>query len=354
MQGVGGPTLKIVGVGGGTGLPVLLEGLKTLADSGEEHLDLTAIVTASDSGGSSGLLRRALNMPAVGDIRNCLIALSGKDSLLAEVCSHRFHEASELDGHSAGNMLLSALYQISGSLAAAVELAAGLLNITGRVLPSTGLSTTLCAEYEDGVVVRGESSITRPKRIERVWLEPETPIPCSGVLKALREADAIVLGPGSLYTSIIPNLLVGGVADAIRRSKALRLYVCNLMTEPGETDGYSAGDHLVAIARYLPGASVDACVMNTSRVGTGVAERYSSSGSEMVNANKELSVELIEAPLLKAGEIKVRHDPAELARVVVSAARRLRGGNQGRRAAELEVTCAESLAISVPERCRAS
>src|SRR5262249_25130610 len=151
------------------------------------------------------------NIPAVGDIRNCLIALSDVESPLAAVCSHRFSNANELDGHSVGNLFLSALYQMSGNFLEAIQSASRLLDVKGVVLPSSTISTVLCAEYDDGVIVSGEANITRQNTISRVWLEPETPMPCPGVLDALRDADVIVLGPGSLYTSVIPNLLVGGV-----------------------------------------------------------------------------------------------------------------------------------------------
>jgi len=348
------PPLKVVGIGGGTGLPVLLSGLKTLVDLGEERLDITAIVTASDSGGSSGSLRRALNVPAVGDIRNCLVALSDSKSLLTALCSHRFSNANELDGHSVGNLVLSALYQMSGNFCEAVQLAARLLDVNGVVLPSTALSTVLNAEYEDGTVVSGEANITRPAPIRRVWLEPAIPMPCPGVLQALTDADVIVLGPGSLYTSVIPNLLVGGVSEAIRRTRAVRLYVCNLMTQPGETDGYSGGDHVTVLRRYLKGARIDGCIINTASAGTGLANRYSASGCEVVSTDEDLGVELIAAPLLKTDEVKARHDGLALARLIVSAARGFRHEHRTRREAEWEVICAELSATSVPEKCRAS
>jgi uncharacterized cofD-like protein len=346
--------MKVVGIGGGTGLPVLLSGLKTLVDAGEERLDITAIVTASDSGGSTGSLRRAFNMPAVGDIRNCLMALSNADPLLTSVCNHRFVNAGELEGHSVGNVLISAFYQMSGNFLEAVNLAGRLLNIEGAVYPSTILSTVLNAEYDDGVVVAGEANIKRRAAIRRVWLEPHIPIPCPGVLQEIAEADVIVFGPGSLYTSVIPNLLVGGVSESIRRASAVRLYVCNLMTQPGETAGYSVSKHIRSLLRYLNGARIDGCIVNTTEAGTGLAKRYSASGSEIVGMDEDLGVKLIAAPLMKGGKGIARHDGLALARVVVSTARGLRQGFRPRRQAEQEVTCAELSATSVPEMPLAS
>ena len=257
--------MRIVGIGGGTGLPVLLKGLNEISNA-HTPLDLTAIVTVSDSGGSTGILRRAFNMPAMGDIRNCLISLAAKDSILTSVCQHRFDNPGSFAGHSVGNLILSALYQMSGNFAAAVRQASDLLELKGRVLPATETPVTLCAMYENGAIAEGESDIPKPGlRISRVWLDPDDPAPAPGVLEALEAADAIVLGPGSLYTSIIPNLLVAGVADALKASRAIKIYICNLMTQAGETDGYSAAEHVNQLLEYLP---VDVCVLNSSTVGT--------------------------------------------------------------------------------------
>jgi uncharacterized cofD-like protein len=177
-----------------------------MAETAESEVDIRAIVATSDSGGSSGALRRVLNTPAVGDVRNCLVALANPESLLAVVCGHRFRSAAELDGHNVGNLIISALYQMSGDFTAAIRMASGLLHISGEVLPSTAVPTTLYAEYEDGTVVGGEADIPfRGSRIRRVWIEPPSPLPGPGVLDAIGKADVIVLGPGSLYTSVIPN-----------------------------------------------------------------------------------------------------------------------------------------------------
>jgi 2-phospho-L-lactate transferase/gluconeogenesis factor (CofD/UPF0052 family) len=362
-----------------------LSGLKQLNDSAQGPLDITAIVTVSDSGGSTGALREALNMPAMGDIRKCMISLSARDSLLTSVCEHRFEHPEGFAGHSLGNLILSALYQMSGNFAAAVRQACDLLQLKGRVLPATETPVTLCALYEDGDVARGEVNIPKQgRRISRVWLECEDPLPpgeggraerepdrakpearpgegshaeiwskraltrplrglpspggrgllsndppaAPGVLEALAHADAIVIGPGSLYTSIIPNLLIAGVSDAIQASSAIRIYVSNLMTQVGETDGYTAADHVRAILDYLPSpSSVDVCVLNSSSIGMGVAGRYLKSGSAVVSGTAEDEDEIrrsgvipVAAALLKNGEIKARHDPETLARLVVSLA----------------------------------
>ncbi len=326
--------MRIVGIGGGTGLPVLLAGLAEIS-SEQTPLDLTAIVTVSDSGGSTGILRRAFDMPAMGDIRNCLISLAEKDSVLMSVCQHRFENPQSFAGHSVGNLILSALYQMSGNFSAAVHQAADLLGLKGQVLPATEIPVTLCALYTDGTTAKGESDIPKPGRgIARVWLDPENPPAAPGVLEALQKADAIVIGPGSLYTSIIPNLLVAGFADALKASPAIKIYICNLMTQQGETDGFSAADHVRVLLDYLV-APVDICLLNSSAVGTAVAQRYVESGSEIVTGSPEDEDQIrrsgvvpVAAPLLSDGQMKARHDPATLARLVVSLARGFAGAQE--------------------------
>jgi uncharacterized cofD-like protein len=322
--------MKIVGIGGGTGLPVLLTGLRELQKFGEGPFDITAIVTVSDSGGSTGLLREAFDIPAMGDIRKCMMALAPDKSVLKSVCAYRFDTPESFAGHSLGNLILSALYQISGNFAHAVRQACELLELEGHVLPATDVPVTLCALYEDGAIVRGERNVPRGCRIRRVWFDIQNPPAAPGVFDALRNADVIVLGPGSLYTSIIPNLLVPGVVDGMQASSAIKVYVANLMTQAGETDGYSAADHVRTLLEYLP--SIDVCVLNCSTIGIGVAQRYLKSGSQIVSGTAEdedrirrCGVLPVAAPLLKDGEIKARHDPATLARLAVSLARGFAG-----------------------------
>lgn len=310
-------------------MPVVLGGLKRLNDSGEEFVDITAIVTVTDNGGSTGMLRRAFGMPAMGDIRNCLVSLSSAGGILSSVCQHRFEIIDGLAGHSVGNLILSALYQMFGDFETAVGKASELFSIQGRILPATEVRLTLCAVYEDGTTAEGESNIPRlDSRLSRVWVEPRNPFPARGVLGALEQADAIVIGPGSLYTSIIPNILVAGVADAIQSSRAMKIYVCNLMTEPGETNGYSAADHLRTLQSYLPPRSIDVCVLNTNTIGTGLATLYLSSGSEMVSGKPESEEEIrrmgvvpVPASLVKDSGVKARHDAVTLARLIVSLVR---------------------------------
>jgi uncharacterized cofD-like protein len=321
--------MRIVGIGGGTGLPVLLSGLKEIRDEGES-LHITAIVTVADTGGSTGALRRAFNMPAMGDIRKCMIALAAEKSILTSVCRHRFKNPDSFAGHSVGNLILSALYQICGDFDVAVRQACELLHLDGCVLPATDQPVTLCALYEDGGTARGESNIPQPgRRISRVWLEqdsPWSPTAAPGVIEAFEQADAIVIGPGSLFTSIIPNLLVEGIPDAIRNSRAIKICISNLMTEPGETDGYTAADQVRMLLQYV--APIEVCLLNSSTVGSGVAERYLKTGSRIVPGTakdedeiRKLGVIPVAAPLLKYGESKARHDPSVLARVVASLAR---------------------------------
>jgi uncharacterized cofD-like protein len=353
--------MKIAGVGGGTGLPVLLRGLKELKDDGDEAIDITAIVTVSDNGGSTGILRQAFGMPAMGDLRNSIIALASCKSGLAAVCRHRFRGANGLAGHSVGNLIFAGLYDMTGSFRDAVEMASELFEVDGCVLPVTDVPVHLWALHDDGTTSEGECNIPKARSsVNHIGLTPADPPPFPGVLESLENADAIVLGPGSLYTSIVPNLLVGGIAEAIGSSAALKIYVCNLMTQPGETTGCSAADHLRVIQSYLPPNAIDVSIINTDAVGNGVAQRYSSSGSTFVafdaaveNEIRKAGVVPAAAPLLLRGEDKVRHDSLKLARLVVSLARGMVGSHGiGLRRTEQEVICAESSDISVPEKSR--
>ncbi len=326
--------MKIVGVGGGTGLPVLLSGLKKLNDRGEQDIDITAIVAVSDSGGSTGRLREILGCPAMGDIRNCLVALSDDQSPLVSVYRHRFQNARELSGHSAGNLILAALYQIHGDFGEVVRQASMMLRPRGRVLPVTDKPVTLCGQYSNGCRMRGEANLPNTdSRLTQVWLEPSDAQPFPGVLEAIDDANVIVFGPGSLYTSIIPNVLVPSVACAIKASRAVKVYVCNLMTQPGETCGYTAAEHLQTLQSYLPPRTIDVCVYNTRRViGTEVADLYSRSGAGLVigceDELREIGVVPAGLSLLDKGTLKVRHDPLILARFVVSTVQDLVGGEE--------------------------
>lgn len=254
--------LRIVAIGGGTGLSSLLRGLKA------HTLNLTAIVTVADDGGSSGELRSRMGVLPPGDIRNCLAALSNDEALLSQIFQYRFADSSGLNGHTLGNLLITALADITGSFEEAVAESGRVLAVQGRVLPSTLRDVRLIAEIspEDSthkIQVTGESQISQASgKIERVWLEPENPLAFPPALQAILSADLIIIGPGSLYTSIMPNLLVLDLVEAIRASRAMKFYICNVATQPGETDGFSSEDHVRAIEKHVGGRLFDLIVCN--------------------------------------------------------------------------------------------
>jgi uncharacterized cofD-like protein len=252
------PALGVVAVGGGTGLSSLLRGLK------KHEIGITAIVTVADDGGSTGRIRSEFDIPAPGDIRNCLTALADDESLVSRLFQHRFDQhGSNLDGHSFGNIFITALTQVTGSFEKAVIESASVLNIRGRVLPSTLANVDLCAELVDGSVVRGESKIGhRLAPIKRVYLDPERAPVYEPAFGAILNADLVVLGPGSLYTSVLPNLLVEGITQALRWSPAPVVYVCNVATQPGETDHFSAADHVKVVLDQLGPEVIDVVLVN--------------------------------------------------------------------------------------------
>jgi uncharacterized cofD-like protein len=342
--------VRVVGIGGGTGLPLLMRGLAQLQQNGEvENLALTAIVCVSDDGGSSGRLRQSFRVPALGDARNCLIGLKRRDSIWSELLGYRFGTGRGLAGHSLGNLMLTALCQQTGSVRKAIELVAEAMEIAGTVLPATETPVTLAAESSDGRRAHGECAIAAARmRIARVWLEPESPAPSRGVVEALEAADLVVLGPGSLFTSVIPPLLTAGVADAIQRSSALRIYVCNLMAQPGETDGFTAADHVRALQRYLGEGSIDACVLNTRQPHGHVAQRYRAAGATPVEHDvatlRELGPAAIEADLLACDEPKARHEPLALGRLLLGLVGAARSRVMMRNSRKVETVCVESSA----------
>ena len=321
--------LNLVALGGGTGLSTLLAGLKRLVDerdSSEYWIEnLSAIVTVSDDGGSSGRLRDELQMLPPGDIRNCMIALSEDSTLLSRLFRHRFRGTGELGGHSFGNLFLAALTEVTGDFTEAVRLSSEVLASKGHIFPSTISDVRLVAELEDGNVVLGETQISASRvPIRNLRLEPEQCLPLPQALKAIRAANVITLGPGSLYTSILPNLLVARVSQAIGESGATKIFICNLMTQPGETDNYSAREHLETIRRYAPEIQFDYVVVNDRRITPEQAERYAQEGAQQIGIDDDSlegalnqSTQIIRANLLEEGE-KVRHDSTLLARVVMS------------------------------------
>jgi uncharacterized cofD-like protein len=324
--------LNLVALGGGTGLSTLLAGLKCLVrDLPSDDLwigNLSAIVTVSDDGGSSGRLREELQMLPPGDIRNCMIALSEDSNLLSRLFRHRFRGKGELGGHSFGNLFLAALTEVTGDFTEAVRLSSEVLASKGHIYPATISDVRLVAELADGSVVRGETQISASRvPIRRLRLEPEQCLPLPAVLKAIRAADVITVGPGSLYTSILPNLLVARVAGAIGESRATRIFICNLMTQPGETDNYTARQHLETIKTYAPEIHFDYVIVNDRRITKEQAERYALEGAHQIGMDNDSvdsiagvldqSTVVIRTNLLEDGE-KVRHDSALLARVVLA------------------------------------
>jgi uncharacterized cofD-like protein len=319
---------RLVAIGGGTGLSTLLAGLKQLVGKRSKGLwleSLSAIVTVSDDGGSSGRLREELQMLPPGDIRNCMIALSEDSSLLSRLFRYRFRGDGELGGHSFGNLFLAALSEVTGDFTEAIRLSSEVLASKGHIYPATISDVRLVAELEDGTVVRGETHISASRApIRRLHLEPEQCLPLPEVLKAIRTADVITVGPGSLYTSILPNLLVSRVAHTIGESQATKIFVSNLMTQPGETDGYTARQHLETVKKYAPEIHFDFVVVNDRRISDEQAERYAVEDAYQIGIDDDLTVSVLDrstavirADLLDAGE-KVRHNSDRLARVVIA------------------------------------
>jgi uncharacterized cofD-like protein len=325
-------SLKLVAIGGGTGLSTLLAGLKRFVRQPGEPVwldSLSAIVTVSDDGGSSGRLREELQMLPPGDIRNCMIALSEDSTLLARLFRYRFRGSGDLAGHSFGNLFLAALTDVTGDFVEAVRLSSEVLASKGHIFPATINDVRLVAELDDGREVHGETQITASRSpIHRLRLEPEQCLPLPEALAAIRAADAITIGPGSLYTSIIPNLLVARVADAIGEARATKIFIANLMTQPGETDGYDVGKHLEAVGKYAPQIRFDYVVLNDRLISEEQARLYRADGAFQVvgddNVNQE--VEVVHADLLDRGDM-VRHDAERLARVVVACAENARSRN---------------------------
>lgn len=322
---------KLVAIGGGTGLSTLLAGLKRLVGESEDPIwieSLSAIVTVSDDGGSSGRLRDELQMLPPGDIRNCMIALSEDSTLLSRLFKYRFRGDGGLGGHSFGNLFLAALTEVTGDFTEAIRLSSEVLASKGHIFPATISDVRLTAELEDGTLVRGETQISASKvPIHNLRLEPEKCLPLPQALKAIRAADVITVGPGSLYTSILPNLLVSQVARVIGETNATKIFVNNLMTQPGETDGYSARQHLKTIKKYAPEIHFDFVVVNDRRISKEQAELYAAEGAYQIGIDDPIddaidqATEIVRADLLDRGE-KVRHNADRLAEVVVNCRKR--------------------------------
>jgi uncharacterized cofD-like protein len=314
--------LKVVALGGGTGLPVVLRALKgAIAESGGT---LTGIVTVTDDGGSSGRLRRAYDVLPMGDIRNCLVALSENEPLMSRLFQYRYRGRDGLGGHTVGNLIMTALADTSHSFLRAIEASGDVLAIRGRILPSTLENVALKARLADGRTVRGETRVSKSRSpIVRVMTDPPHPPPAPGVLAALREADLVILGPGSLFTSIVPNLLVRGVAQTMARIRAPRVLIGNLMTQPGETDGYSAASHLSALSRLAGGPFIDYYLANNHAVTPALRRRYARDGAVPVALDRgalaALGVQPIERDLLREDrrDGKLRHHEGKLGRALL-------------------------------------
>jgi len=326
--------LRICAIGGGTGLSALLSGLKHFIDPpspGESRdevyfADLSALVTVTDDGGSSGRLRDEFQMLPPGDIRNCLVALSEDESLLSSLFQHRFESGGDLSGHNFGNLFLTALTAVTGDFSEAVRAASHVLAIRGRIVPSTNERVSLVAELEDGERVVGETTISQSTRpIRRVRLDPAACRPPEGALQALEQADLVLIGPGSLYTSLVPNLLVPGVVDAIQSSRGLVVYVSNMMTQPGETTGFSLADHVSTLLDHAPALELSHILANSASVPESTLARYREEGAFPVELSDESTLpgRLVLADLLHAGPV-LRHDGVKCAHALQSLFRRAR------------------------------
>ncbi len=319
--------LNFVAIGGGNGLSTLLSGLKRYVNAGDTEPiwleDLAAIVAVTDDGGSSGRLRDELQMLPPGDIRNCVVALSEDSKTLSKLFRHRFRGEGDLGGHVFGNIFLAALSEITGDFAEAVKLSSEILASKGRIYPATVADVRLAAELTDGKIVRGETKIGHVgSMIRRLFLEPDDCKPLPDAMAAIRNADVLTVGPGSLFTSLLPPILVDGVADAIADSNSVKIFICNLMTQPGETDGFTARHHIELFKEYAPQIEFDYVVVNDHPISEEQMAKYADEGAEQIGVHGSITPETIEGSeivygnLLDVGE-KVRHDPERLAQVAL-------------------------------------
>ncbi|RFU67070.1 YvcK family protein [Bacillus sp. V59.32b] len=306
---------RIVIIGGGTGLPVLLRGLKKFP------VDITAIVTVADDGGSSGRLRNELDIPAPGDIRNVLAALSDVEPLVEQMFQHRFKSSKELTGHSLGNLIIAAMTSITGDFVHAIQEMGKVLNVRGKVLPAANQSVILNAEMVDGSVVTGESKIPDSgKKIKRVFLSPIDIQPLRETIQEIKQADLIVIGPGSLYTSILPNLLVPGLGEEVCKSKAKKVYICNLMTQAGETLNYTASDHVKAIYDHMSCHFISSILVNNEAIPDSVLRRYKEEDAQPVRFDLDsltaLGLDIVVDKIYSYDRNAIRHDTKKVARIL--------------------------------------
>ena len=307
--------IKVVTIGGGTGLSVLLRGLK------KYPLEITAVVTVADDGGSSGKIRSDMNIPSPGDIRNVIAALSDVEPYLEKMFQYRF-DSGEVKGHPVGNLMIAAMTDIHGDFSTAVKVMSRILNVRGTVLPTTNDIATLNAVLSDGEIIRGESSITKAGGvIDHVYITPSRVKPNEDVLKAIEEADYIIMGPGSLYTSIIPNLVISNVSEKIRESKAKKIYVCNVMTQHGETDNYSVCDHIVAINKHVEENIFDLVIANSREFDDSILSKYHKEKQEPVKIDHE-KIEELGIKLIKNNDVgivdnnTIRHNAEKVSELI--------------------------------------
>ncbi|HIS88480.1 TPA: YvcK family protein [Candidatus Avigastranaerophilus faecigallinarum] len=312
---------KIVAIGGGTGLSTMLKGIKKITNN------ITAVVTVGDDGGSSGKLREELGVLPPGDIRSCIAALADDEDLVAKLFQYRFKDCAGLSGHSFGNLFLTAMCSITGDMVRAVKESSKVLSIRGRVLPSTLDDMRLVAEMDDGSIIKGESNIPESgKKIKRLFSEPGNCKALEDVIWAIHDADLIILGPGSLYTSVIPNLLIKDIAKAVNDSKAKKIYVCNIMTQPGETDGFSVSDHIKTLIKHAKYDKIMDAVLVNNDLPIELLAPYKDAGSEPVIVDKDeinrMGIEIVQKNLIEDKRYEdghssfVRHSPSRLARII--------------------------------------
>jgi uncharacterized cofD-like protein len=305
---------RVVAVGGGTGLSALLSGIKSFTSN------IAAIVTVTDTGGSSGRLRDEMDILPPGDIRNCLVALADAEPLIRDLFQYRFEVGEGLKGHSFGNLFITALSKVTGDFEKAVAESSKVLAIRGRVIPSTLEKVTLVGEFMDGSIIEGETNITDAgKMLRNLRIKPDNCMACPEALDAIENADLIILGPGSVYTSVLPNLLIHDIFEAILRSDAYKVYVVNVMTQPGETDGMSAWDHLRVILEHTDPRIVDACIVNVEPIPQAMIDKYAEKNATTIALDidviREKGYEVVEENILKL-DGQVRHDSEKLARVI--------------------------------------
>jgi uncharacterized cofD-like protein len=328
--------LQIVSMGGGNGLATLLRGLKRYAKAAAGGVEITAVVTVTDDGGSSGRLRRAFDVLPPGDIRNCMVALSQDETLLSRLFDYRFSTGRGLKGHSFGNLFLTAMTDLTGEFRQAVKLSSEVLRVAGRIYPSTASKVALEAILANGKRISGETRISRStEKIERIELRPRKVKPLEETLVAIAKADLITFGPGSLFTSVIPNLLVDGIPQSVASSPAVKAYILNLMTQPGETGDFRASDHVAALLKHSGRRGrrvLDVVVVNSGHIAGTVLDRYQAHAARQVENDvqriERMGIRVIEADLVRMAGLrrqpKIRHDPGSLGAVAVELAEQAR------------------------------